>query len=298
MREIMIILVVFLSVLVWLFYLMIKQSKENEQKKAEIKRRNDALRKEHEKWMRQKEEERKARELEQEQIKKEQERRKTERDTAYQTMVNSIRAVPVVAAEEKSKKVAISFLNTLKYSTITVRSNMEMLGNYVVIDTETTGLKCVSDEIIEIAAIRFQGFEPVEKFTTLLAPSKPIPERITEINHITNEMVADKPCFQQIAPALVEFIGSDNLVGYNLPFDLKFIVHYGANVTVIPRKYYDTLDLARKTVRGLDNYQLLTVCVSLGIPGATYKTLHRAEADALATGLLYQKIIDLRMERK
>lgn len=298
MREIMIILVVFLSVLVWLFYLMIKQSKENEQKKAEIKRRNDALRKEHEKWMRQKEEERKARELEQEQIKKEQERRKAERDTAYQTMVNSIRAVPVVAAEEKSKKVAISFLNTLKYSTITVRSNMEMLGNYVVIDTETTGLKCVSDEIIEIAAIRFQGFEPVEKFTTLLAPSKPIPERITEINHITNEMVADKPCFQQIAPALVEFIGSDNLVGYNLPFDLKFIVHYGANVTVIPRKYYDTLDLARKTVRGLDNYQLLTVCVSLGIPGATYKTLHRAEADALATGLLYQKIIDLRMERK
>lgn len=220
----------------------------------------------------------------------------------YDTMIPdwkaAIQPIPIFVSDRKSKKIAISFLNSLKYSTITVHSNMETLGDYVVIDTETTGLKCVSDEIIEIAAIRFHKFQPVEKFTTLLTSSKSIPKHITEINHITNEMVADKPCFQQIAPALLEFIGNNNLVGYNLPFDLKFIVHYGANVTVTPRKYYDVLDLARKTIRNLNDYQLLTVCVGVGIPGVTYKTLHRAEADALATGLLFKKIIDFRMERK
>lgn len=192
---------------------------------------------------------------------------------------------------------------------------MERLSNYVVIDTETTGLRCTSDEILEVAAIRFRGFEPVEKFVTLLAPSKPIPEQITEINHITDEMVAGKPCFQQVAASLIDFIGDDDIVGHNLPFDLKFIVHYGANVTEKQRKYYDTLAIAEKTIKkarmkwdkefqeyvedfnstGISNYQLKTLCFYLGLP---YENAHRAEGDALATGLLFQSLIDMRVKQR
>lgn len=240
---------------------------------------------------------------------------RAERDAAYNAMIAAIRPVTVTVTEEKAKKIAISFLNTLTYSTITARSNLEQLSNYVVIDTETTGLKCTSDEIIEVAAIRFRGFEPVEKFVTLLAPSKPIPAEITKINHITDEMVAGKPCFQQVAASLIEFIGNDNIVGHNLPFDLKFIVHYGANVTEKKRKYYDTLAIAQKTIKkarmrwdkeyqeyiedfdstGISDYQLRTLCVYLGLP---YQNAHRAEADALAAGLLFQSLIDKRVAQK
>lgn len=277
-----------------------KKKKETERRIRKIKAHEEYMKK-----VREEEEKRKAeraeREREQEKIRaereKEQEKIRAERNTAYQAMVNAIQTVPVSVSEEKAKKVAISFLNSLTYSTITVRSNLEQLSNYVVIDTETTGLKCISDEIIEIAAIRFREFEPVEKFVTLLAPKKPIPERITDINHITNDMVSGKPCFQEIAASLIDFIGYDNIVGHNLPFDLKFIVHYGANVTEKKRKYYDTLDIAKKTIRksdGIMNFQLKTLCIWYGIP---YQESHRAEADALATGLLYQCLIDARTNK-
>lgn len=281
--------------------------KEAKKKKIEAEKRQKEI-KAHEEYLkkvREEEEKRNAERAERErelkkiriEQEKEHERRRAERDAAYQAMVNAIQPVPVSVSEEKAKKVAISFLNNLTYSTLTVRSNLEQLSNYVVIDTETTGLKCVSDEIIEVAAIRFREFEPVEKFVTLLSPSKPIPDQITEINHITDDMVAGKPCFQQIAASLVEFIGDDNIVGHNLPFDLKFIVHYGANVTLGKRKYYDTLEISRKTIRkseGIDNFQLKTLCFWYGIP---YKGAHRAEADALATGLLFQQLIDVRVNK-
>ncbi len=304
---------------IWIIFISIKQiqkqTKEKERLKQEREAQLERMRKEEEIRLEKLRKEKIEREEAEKRVREEQARARAERDAIYNAMVAAIRPVPVVAAEEKAKKMTISFLNSLTYSTLTVRSNMEQLSNYVVIDTETTGLKCTSDEIIEVAAIRFRGFEPVEKFVTLSAPSKPIPEQITEINHITDEMVAGKPCFQQIAASLVEFIGEDNIVGHNLPFDLKFIVHYGANVTERKRKYYDTLAIAQKTIKkvrmkwdkeyeeyvedfnstGISDYKLKTLCFYLGLP---YQGAHRAEADALATGLLFQSLIDMRVTKK
>ena len=219
--------------------------------RTEKQKKEKRLREEqYEAYMKKVREEEQIRLIELKKQKEEQDRLIAEKNAIYDRTVLSIREYPITISDEKAKKIAISFLNSLTYSTITIRSDIEKLGDFVVVDTETTGLRVVSDEIIEVAAIRFRNFQPVEKFTSLLSPSRPIPEQITEINHITDEMVNGKPCFQQVAASLVEFIGDDNIVGHNLPFDLKFIVHYGANVTTKKRKYFDTLDLAKKTLRG------------------------------------------------
>lgn len=215
----------------------------------------------------------------------------------------------IEVSDTLAKKVAISKLNEITYSNITKKTPRDKLGDFVVIDTETTGLKPSSAEIIDIAAIRFRGFKPVSKFSTLLAPQKQIPPEATKINGITNEMVAGKPCFQQVAASLVDFIGKDNIVGHNLPFDLSFIVKYGADVTLEKRKYYDTLAIARRTVKkakekwdkdleeyvtdldsdGIENYKLGTLCSWYGIQNTNS---HRAEGDALATGQLLKKLAD------
>lgn len=284
--------------------------KQNNEKK-QIEARKEAARIEQEIFIRTMKEEARLREEELQKIREEQDRKIAEKDVAYDKMLTSIQSYPISVSNEKAQKIAISFINNLTYSTITAKSNMETLGNFVVIDTETTGLKITSDAIIEIAAIRFRNFQPVERFVSLLAPSKPIPEQITKINHITDEMVAGKPYFQQIAASLVEFIGDDNIVGHNLPFDLKFIVHYGADVTTKKRKYYDTLTIAQKTIKkvrmrwdkeydeyvedfnstGISDYKLKTLCFYLGI---TYRDAHRAENDALATGFVFHKLATIR----
>lgn len=230
----------------------------------------------------------------------------------FKNAILEIQDAEIVVTDEPTKKQTISHLGDLTYSNITKKTPRDKLGDFVVIDTETTGLKPTSAEIIDIAAIRFRGFKPVSKFSTLLAPQKPIPVEATKINGITNEMVAGKPCFQQIAASLVEFIGKDNIVGHNLPFDLSFIVRYGADVTAEKRKYYDTLAIARRTIKkagekwdadleeyvsdldsdGIENYKLETLCSWYGIQNSNS---HRAEGDALATGQLLKKLADDRV---
>lgn len=234
-----------------------------------------------------------------------------EKHAAHCEMTSAIVACPAVVSDTKVAKVPAGFIDDLTFSNITKRTDMEKLGDFVALDTETTGLKYTSDEIIDVAAIRFRAFRPVASFSTLLSASKPIPKQVSTVNHITDELVAGHPCFQQIAESLIDFIGDDNVVGHNLPFDLKFIVHYGADITTRKRKYFDTLALARKTIPkakrkwdreledyiedydadGVSDYKLGTLCDYFGILNVD---AHRAESDALAAGLLFQKLAELR----
>lgn len=302
------------GVIAW-FYIrakkMQKEAAELEKKKLE-QQREEQLRQEAERKAA--EEKLKAEAAEKLRAQREFERIELEKKHAkYDAMVAAIEDFPIAISDTKADKIKATYVNDLTYSTITRKSNMDKIGNFVAVDVETTGLKYGSCEIIEIAAIRFRDFKPISKFSTLLAPKKPIPQEATSVNHITDEMVKNKPCFQQIAASLSDFIGSDNIVGHNLPFDLKFIVHYGVDVNATKRKYFDTLSIAQKTIKkqkmkwdkelefyvededsyGISDYKLETLCSYLDIITGR---AHRAEADALATGFLFQKLAEMRTE--
>ncbi len=246
--------------------------------------------------------------LEEERRKQEIQRQYEEKVRQYKEMLAEIESVEVKTSAEPSKIILLKDQPAITFSSITSKTSLNNLGNYVVVDVETTGLQPSKCEIIDLAAIRFYNFEPVEKFCTLLSTKKPIPQKAQNINHITDEMVQGMPRFQDIAASFIDFIGKDNLVGHNLGFDLDFLVRYGADVTVQKRKYYDTLEIARKTVKkerirerwdkdfGLDyeisegvaNYKLDTLCDWYGIWNIQS---HRAEGDAVATGMLFKKLV-------
>ena len=150
----------------------------------------------------------------------------------------------------------------LKISTVRKDSSPEALKNYVVIDVETTGLDADHDEIIEVAAIRYSGGEVKEAFQTYVKPLNEIPMKITQINGITNEMVENAPHFSQIVAELEDFIGTSNLVGHNIEFDIKFLYAAGYDMFRFKnRKYYDTLKLARRVIKPdeVTNYKLGTL---------------------------------------
>lgn len=150
----------------------------------------------------------------------------------------------------------------LKISTVRKDSSPEALKNYVVIDVETTGLDADHDEIIEVAAIRYSAGEVKEAFQTYVKPLNEIPMKITQINGITNEMVENAPHFSQIVAELEDFIGTSNLVGHNIEFDIKFLYAAGYDMFRFKnRKYYDTLKLARRVIKPdeVTNYKLGTL---------------------------------------
>ena len=180
---------------------------------------------------------------------------------------------------------------------------------FIVFDTETTGLTPSKDRVIELAAVRFVGGVPTEVFETFVNPERPIPPTVTSINHITDDMVANAPTMSQVLPAFETFVGDCPLVAHNLEFDLKFMFYSGSSIMDSPRKYFDTLKLAQKMLdkpkykydseeeewvkdfdRGYDvhDYKLETLAEYYNI---TFPNKHRAAADAMVAGKLFLRFI-------
>lgn len=91
-------------------------------------------------------------------------------------------------------------------------------------DLETTGVRLCDISVIEISALRVRGHRIVDKYTTLINPGCRISPQSTAINHITDDMVADAPCIEQVIDDFLAFAGNDILLGYNLTsFDVNIM---------------------------------------------------------------------------
>ena len=233
------------------------------------------------------------------------------KNATFKTILDSIPPCEITLTDEKYKKLSVSDLeDAVKYSSITTKTSMDRIGCFVVVDTETTGLSSAKDRIIEVAAIRFEDWEPVEKFQTLLNPNMEIPYEATLINGITDDMVEGAPSFNQVIDSLATFIGKSNLVGHNLPFDLKFLYHYGLDFTKEKRKYYDTCEIAKTVLKkpkkkwdkdyeeyvtnydcdyDVEDYKLSTLCDYYQLRDDSFA--HRALSDAYATGMLFRRLV-------
>ena len=64
---------------------------------------------------------------------------------------------------------------------------------FVAVDVETTGLSPILNELIEISAIKYNKTNKIDVFTTLIKPKNEIPNKITQITGISNEMVKNAP---------------------------------------------------------------------------------------------------------
>lgn len=191
---------------------------------------------------------------------------------------------------------------------------MEKLFPMVVLDTETTGIGAAKNEIVELSAIKLgPNFEIQSCFTTLINPCMAIPPRASKVHHITDEMVADAPTFPEIAQCFADYIAGCNIVGHNVKFDLEFLYAGGLELPE-KSKYYDTLDLAKKTLiaegkkqydhymgeyveaEGYDveNYKLTTLCDYYGI----YRNdAHRSLSDCLATTKVMERLIEDKLSK-
>ena len=228
----------------------------------------------------------------------------------FQRTIDAIPSIEIELSNTTFNKQSVSELDELiKYTNITPKTSFDRLGNFVSIDTETTGLSSTKDNIVEIAAIKFEDWVPVAKLHTLINPGKHIPDEASKINNITDEMVVNAPTFSQIIDCLAAFVGKSNIIGHNLPFDLKFLYRYGYNFTTEKRHYYDTCEISKKILKkpkmkwdkeygeyivndnydyDVEDYKLTTLCDYYQIRDNTFA--HRALSDALATGLLFEKL--------
>lgn len=164
-------------------------------------------------------------------------------------------------------------------------------------DTETTGLSPESgDRIIEIGFV-----EMVNRRLTgnnkhfYLNPDRSSHEDALKIHGLTDEFLADKPRFAEVADELLEYIRGAELIAHNANFDvgffneeLKRLGHPKFHTFV--EKVSDTLVMAREMFPGKSN-SLDALCKRLEVDNSN-RTLHGALLDA---GLLAE--VYIRMTR-
>lgn len=121
----------------------------------------------------------------------------------------------------------------------------------ILLDLETTGLQPHTERITEVALMRMQGPDILDTYSTLINPQQPIPEVITTITGISNEMVADAPSSDDVKQDILDFIGNRVLIAHNAHFDKAFI---DKELGKLPNAWMDTIYLAQLGLPRLARY--------------------------------------------
>ena len=156
---------------------------------------------------------------------------------------------------------------------------------FTAFDVETTGLSSRRDSIVEIGAIRFNSEGEISRFSTLIDPGFPMPKEASEVNNITDEMLAGQPLIREALPAFASFTADSIMVAHNAPFDCGFVNAglarlYDDGYVLFPslsNRVADTLIMVRRLLPGKARYNLQDITASVGIQALD---AHRAFDDA------------------
>jgi DNA polymerase-3 subunit epsilon len=156
---------------------------------------------------------------------------------------------------------------------------------FVVFDTETTGLDPMTDEVVQLGAVRVVNGKVVsgEVFETLVNPGIPIPKRSADVHGISNAMVKDAPGFDDVCAKFHAFAADSVFVAHNAAFDMAFLHKQAPK---IDRRFdhpvVDTVLMSAAVFGGSAVHTLDAICDRLGIviPDAHR---HTAMGDAVAT---------------
>ncbi len=159
----------------------------------------------------------------------------------------------------------------------------------VVFDIETTGLDFRKCGITEIGAVKMRGGEIIEEFDTFVNPGMPIPEEITRLTSITDEMVKDAPSVADALQAFFDFAGDRMLVAHNANFDCGFI-RAAADSVGLPfeNTYLDTVALSRFVNAELKSHKLNILAEHYGLGDFHH---HRANDDARMLAMILEKML-------
>lgn len=162
--------------------------------------------------------------------------------------------------------------------------------HYAIVDIETTGGSTKSSKITEIAIFKHDGTQIIDSFVSLVNPEMHIPEFISRLTGINDQMVAEAPKFFEIAKTIIEFTEDCVFVAHNVGFDYGIIRHEFKLLGYDFRKpHLCTVRSARYVIPGHASYSLGKLTAELGI---ALNGRHRAGGDAEATAHLFTLLME------
>lgn len=166
-------------------------------------------------------------------------------------------------------------------------------STYVVFDTETTGFNAGGkDQMIEIGAVKIKGDEIIDRFDELIDPKRHIPDKITALTCITDDMVQGKDDEETVTKKFLEWAGDLPMVAHNAKFDISFIEMSMKKYSLgeFTNTVIDTLELSRAIDQGFARHSLSALVKRYNVPWEE-DAHHRADYDAEGTAHVFSKMI-------
>ena len=159
---------------------------------------------------------------------------------------------------------------------------------FVIFDTETTGLNVFEDDIVQIAAVKVRNGKPVEELNLFLETSRPIPPMLGDTPNPLVEEYARRPHLPpaEALRAFVRFAQDAAILGHNATYDYQIMRHNmlrhcpELDIHALWPSYYDTLKLMRLVSPRMKSYKLKDILTALDLKG---QNSHLANDDIMAT---------------
>jgi DNA polymerase-3 subunit epsilon len=162
----------------------------------------------------------------------------------------------------------------------------------IVLDTETTGLDpAAGHRVVELGCVELMNMVATGKtFHVYFNPEMIMPAGAQEIHGLSDEFLADKPLFADMAEAFLEFIGDAQLVIHNATFDIGFLNAELARLDrpKLANPYVDTVSMARRKFPG-QRASLDALCERFGIDNSS-RTKHGALLDSELLAEVYLEL--------
>lgn len=158
---------------------------------------------------------------------------------------------------------------------------------FCVVDIELTDDK----EIIQFSATKLdENFKEISSINYYIQPKKEVSTFVTELTGISNEMLHDKPFFEDVAHELFNYIKEDILVCHGLPSDYVILKKrfHDVGISYKAKLSLDTVELSRLFLPLQTSYRLSDLSNSLGL--YTGDQYHNAAIDVKVTVKLLKEI--------
>lgn len=165
---------------------------------------------------------------------------------------------------------------------------------YMVIDVETTGLRADQHEIIELAALHVVEHQVTDTFAALVRPNAPVPEAITALTGINNDMLQENGLpLPEAMQRFLTFVADRRVVCHHAAFDYAFLkaACRKCHMPEFRNPYADTCQLAKRQLDDVPDYKLATLAAHLGIDATR---THRALDDCRITHAVFEKLNEKR----
>ena len=169
-------------------------------------------------------------------------------------------------------------------------------AGWAVVDVETSGFRPGQARIVSLAALALGDDGNVERSVhSLLNPG--VDPGPTHVHGLTAEMLADQPCFGDVAEELIEVLRGRTLVAHNVGFDYAFLAAEAELLGIeLPiDSAMCTVELARRLELGTENLRLETLAAHWGI---SQLRPHDALDDAMVLAQILKPVLVRARERK